>query len=150
MCIFSVKTTKLTPCCALVRESTLTVREYGFPSSRRSLVPNQGWCFSSFKQKLLPFCEPPWKNQLITDLSVRLSGSTTFIDRCTSCQKIVLATHIPNELPILPDLLELFVSAQIIILQSSAWFLKNCTTWANNAWSKLPSHIDTLGFAHGQ
>jgi hypothetical protein len=70
MCNFSVKTTKLTPCCALVRESTLTVREYGFPFSKWSLVPNQGWCFSSFKQKLLPFCEQTCKNQVITDISV--------------------------------------------------------------------------------
>jgi len=41
------------------------------------------------------------------------------------------------------------VCAQIIILQSSALFFLNCKTQAN-AWSKLPGHIDTLGFADGQ
>ncbi len=130
MCILflSMKTTNLTLCGAVVRKSTRSVREYGFPFSKWSFVPNHGWCF--------------W-------LLTKLKGSTTFTNRCTGCEKIVLATHIPNELPILPYLLECFVSAQIIILQSSAWLFKNCKTWAN-AWSKLPGHIDTLEFVHAQ
>ncbi len=67
---FIIKTTNLTLCCAVVRESTLSVREYGFPFSKWSFVRNQGWCFWLFKQKLLPFCEQTCKHQVITDISV--------------------------------------------------------------------------------
>jgi hypothetical protein len=45
-------------------------------------------------------------------------------DRPTGCQKIILATHIPNGLPVLQDLLEFFVSAQNCALPTLSDFFK--------------------------
>jgi hypothetical protein len=126
MCIFffSIKTTNLTLCSAVVRESTLSVREYGFAFSKWTLVPNQGWCFWLFKQtktRTILWADLQKSGYNWHQCRLMLKDSTTFTNRCTGCEKIVLRTHIPMG-PVLPDLLEFFVSPQIIILQSSAWF----------------------------
>jgi hypothetical protein len=45
-------------------------------------------------------------------------------DRPTGWQNIILVTYIPNDLPVLPDLLEFFVSAQNCALPTLSDFLK--------------------------
>jgi len=154
MCIlfFSIKTTNLTLCRAVVRKSTRSVREYGFPFSKWSLVPNHGWRFLVIETKTPALLWADLQNSGYNWNQCRLSLrdlQPLQTDALVVKRLFWLPTSQMNCLPILPQLLECFVSAQIIILQSSAWLFKNCKTWAN-AWSKVPTHIDTVGFVHAQ
>jgi len=56
-------------------------------------------------------------------------------DRPAGCQKIILATHVPNGLPVLQDLLEFFVSAQNCALPTLSDLKIKNKKWAI-AWPK--------------